>query len=109
MFVYCCDLDEDQINLMILQPASPINKKKVLFTSNLKSTIEAIQKLASLLANVSIKLTTVGGHQLSFSSKSYPQFCTTRVRPEDTGPNFSPYPWISNASSGHLHLDLAAS
>ena len=58
---------------------------------------------------VSIQLTTVGGHQLSLSSKSYRQFCKMRLRPEHTGPIFSPYPRIPTASSGHLHLDLAAS
>ena len=53
-----------------------------------RSQPEASQKLAILLATVSIQLTTVCGHQQSFSSKSYRQFCTTWLRPEHTGPIF---------------------
>ena len=94
---------------MLTKCGADLFSPKVLFTSYPKSTTAASQKLASSLANVSIQLTTASGHQLSFSLESYRQFCTTRLRPEHTGPIFSPYPRISTASSGHLHLDLAAS
>ena len=64
---------------------NPPHQFKNIYIIYLKSDIHNRSKPE---ASVSIQLTTVDGHQLTFSSKSYRQFCTTRLRPEHTQPIF---------------------